>query len=155
MVGVAMTDLDLRPDQSYREAGRSVLAMRTRELFVRADNVLDTEDPERVHKMRVATRRLRAALEVFGACFPAKRTRTALSEVKALAGALGERRDCDVLIELLDSLRANAAGAERTAIDQLIGELRDEQIAANKRLAKALGRARQAGLERRLRRLSK
>jgi CHAD domain-containing protein len=99
--------------------------------------VLDTADPERVHKMRVATRRLRAALEVFGAGLPRKRTRAALADVKMLAAALGERRDCDVLIELLGSLRRETQG-ERAAIDQLLGELRDEQLEANKRLAKAL-----------------
>ena len=32
--------------------------------------VLDVGDIERVHDMRVATRRLRAALEIFGPCFP-------------------------------------------------------------------------------------
>ena len=32
--------------------------------------VLDVSDIERVHDMRVATRRLRAALEVFRPCFP-------------------------------------------------------------------------------------
>ena len=35
-----------------------------------ADGVLDTEDIERVHDMRVASRRLRAVLEIFAACFP-------------------------------------------------------------------------------------
>jgi CHAD domain-containing protein len=155
MGGVAMADIDLRADQSYRAAGRAVLAVRTRELFARADNVLDMEDPERVHRMRVATRRLRAALEVFRPCFPRKRASAVLSEVKALAGALGERRDCDVLIELLDSLRADAGRSERKAIDVLIAELRDEQIAANTRLAEALGRVAQVGLERELLRLTR
>ncbi len=150
-----MADIDLRADQSYRAAGRAVLAVRTRELFARADNVLDMEDPERVHRMRVATRRLRAALEVFRPCFPRKRASAVLSEVKALAGALGERRDCDVLIELLDSLRADAGRSERKAIDVLIAELRDEQIAANTRLAEALGRVAQVGLERELLRLTR
>ena len=38
-----------------------------------ADGVLDTSDIERVHDMRVATRRLRAVLEVYAPCFPRKR----------------------------------------------------------------------------------
>ena len=58
--------------------------------------VLDLGDIEGVHAMRVASRRLRAALEVFGPCLPRKRGARALADVKALAGALGERRDRDV-----------------------------------------------------------
>ena len=53
--------------------------------------------------MRVATRRLRAALEVFEPCFPAGQFADALAEVKAIADALGERRDRDV-----DDRRARA-----------------------------------------------
>ena len=49
--------------------------------------------------MRVATRRLRAAIEVFWPCFPPKQGKRILAEVKALADALGERRDRDVAID--------------------------------------------------------
>jgi CHAD domain-containing protein len=71
-----------------------------------------------------------------------------------LAAALGERRDCDVLIELLGSLRPETRRAERAAIDQLVGELQDEQLAANRHLAQALAQLEQHGLERRLRKLA-
>ena len=63
--------------------------MRAAEVFEHSDDVLDMAEIERVHDMRVATRRLRAALEVFEPCFPAKRHRKALKRVKALADALG------------------------------------------------------------------
>jgi CHAD domain-containing protein len=145
-----MADVELRADQSYREAGQTVVAARAREMFSRAEGVLDTDDPERVHKMRVATRRLRAALEVFGAAFPRKPAGAALADVKALA----ECRDCDVLIELLDSLRRDARRAELAAIDQVVSDLRDEQTEANKHLAKALARVEEVGLKRRLRKLA-
>jgi CHAD domain-containing protein len=149
-----MADIELRADQSYREAGRAVVGARAREMFARTAGVLDTDDPERVHKMRVATRRLRAALEVFGAGLPRKHARTALADVKTLAAALGERRDCDVLIELLGSLRRETRRAERAAIDRLVGELHDQQLEANKHLAKALAHAEEVGLERRLQKLA-
>ena len=53
--------------------------------------------------MRVATRRLRAALEVFGPASRPSRLKQVLAEVKALADALGERRDRDVAIAALGS----------------------------------------------------
>ena len=51
---------------------RATVAVRAQELFEHADGVLDTADIERVHDMRVATRRLRAVLEIFAPCFPRK-----------------------------------------------------------------------------------
>jgi CHAD domain-containing protein len=150
-----MSELELSADQSYAEAGRQVVAARSRDLFSHIDGVLDTDHPERVHKMRVATRRLRAGIEVFGASFPRKRTRSALAEIKALAGELGERRDCDVQIELLGKLRRDAGRAERGAIDDLLEELQRERRVANRGLAKALAHADDAKLAKQLRRLSR
>ncbi|HEX2702486.1 MAG TPA: CHAD domain-containing protein [Solirubrobacteraceae bacterium] len=150
-----MTEIELRADQSYRAAGQAVVAARAREMFARAEGVLDTDDPGRVHKMRVATRRLRAALEVFGAGLARKRTSAALADVKKLASVLGERRDCDVQIDLLNSLRRDARSrAERAAIDQVVNDLRGDQVQANKRLRKALAHVEDADLERRLRRIA-
>ena len=61
---------DLSPEDSYGEAAARVILVRAAELTEQARGVLDTGDIERVHDMRVATRRLRAALEVFEPCFP-------------------------------------------------------------------------------------
>src|SRR5258707_9429888 len=82
----------LGPDMPMREAAALIVQMRTDEVFAFAQGVLDTGDIERVHDMRVATRRLRAALEIFEPCFPPKAYGQALGEVKRLADALGERR---------------------------------------------------------------
>ena len=62
----------LGPDTRFGDAAAAAVEVRAREVFEHADGVLDTGDIERVHDMRVATRRLRAALEVFAACFPKK-----------------------------------------------------------------------------------
>ena len=82
----------LKADDSYGEAAAKVISVRAAELTSRA-RCLDIGDIERVHDMRVATRRLRAALEVFEPCFPGKSHGQALREVKRLADGLGERRD--------------------------------------------------------------
>ncbi|HUB75900.1 MAG TPA: CHAD domain-containing protein [Solirubrobacteraceae bacterium] len=150
-----MSRLELSPEQLYGDAGRMVVAARSRELFAHAGAVLDLDQPERVHKMRVATRRLRAGLEVFAQALDRRRVRGALSEVKALAAALGERRDCDVQLELLASLRRDAGRGERLAIDALREQFRDEQRQANARLAAALAHVQQAKLEKQLGRLAR
>ena len=63
---------DLTSDVPYAEAAAKIVTVRGEELAEHAQGVLDTGDIERVHDMRVATRRLRAALEIFEPCFPAK-----------------------------------------------------------------------------------
>src|SRR2546423_14628883 len=83
---------------SFAEAAALAVETRTEELFSFSEGVLDTSDIERVHDMRVASRRLRAALEIFAPCFPKREHRLVLKDVKDLADALGERRDRDVHI---------------------------------------------------------
>src|SRR6185312_12578779 len=104
---------DLTAESSYAEAAAKVVSVRARELTEHARGVLDTGDIERVHDMRVATRRLRAALEIFEACFPAEPFGDALREVKRLADALGERRDRDVAIAALHAFGDQVSGPDR------------------------------------------
>jgi CHAD domain-containing protein len=132
-----------------------VVAVRSAEVFEHAAGVLDLEDIERLHDMRVATRRLRAALEVFAPCFPAKRHRKALKRVKALADALGERRDRDVAIEFLAGFADEAPAEDRAAVAALIERLRGEQLRANEGLVPYVEPKRLRKLRRRLDQLAK
>ena len=129
--------------------------MRAAEVFEHSDDVLDMAEIERVHDMRVATRRLRAALEVFEPCFPAKRHRKALKRVKALADALGERRDRDVSIAFLEGFADEAPVADREALAALVERLRIEQRQANEELAPCVAPERLKKLQRRLGKLVK
>jgi CHAD domain-containing protein len=135
--------------QPFAEAAARVVAIRSQEVIEHSRGVLDLADVERVHDMRVATRRLRAALEVFEPCFRAKRCRKAMKRVKAMADALGERRDRDVAIDFLEGFAAVAPEGDREAPAALIEDLRAEQAQANRALAeqvaeKRLGKLRRA-----------
>lgn len=151
MAGARKVELDC--EGSFAQAARRVVEVRSREVFVHRKGVLDTDDVERVHDMRVATRRLRAALEVFAPAFPRKRHRKVLKKVEALADALGERRDADVEIELLEGFLDEVAGEDRAALDDLIGQTRGRQREANERLRPRVARKRLKKLRRRLRKL--
>jgi CHAD domain-containing protein len=137
-------------DDAYAAVAARVVAIRASELAAASVGVLDTEDIERVHDMRVATRRLRAALEVFEPCFPRKRFRETLREVKALADALGERRDRDVTIAALDRFSAEVGRADVRGVQSLVTQMRDEQAEANLALAGYVSEERLAGLAERL-----
>ena len=140
----------LGEDDPYALAAAKVVAVRARELADLSANVLDTEDIERVHDMRVASRRLRAALEVFAPCFPAKSLKPTLKQVKALADALGERRDRDVTIAALSGFSESIGRSDRPGVQNLIERIRDEQARANEALAPFVTEGRVAELTRRL-----
>lgn len=142
-------------EESFSASAERVVAVRAAEVFAHSEGVLDLGEIEHVHDMRVATRRLRAALEVFEPCFPAKGHREALKRVKALADALGERRDRDVAIEFLSGFVGEAPHADRVAVEALIDRLREEQRQANGELAPYVTAKRLKKLRRRLRKLAK
>lgn len=140
----------LRTDTAYGEVAARVLEVRCEELIDHARDVLDTDDIERVHDMRVATRRLRAAIEVFRPCFPRDEGKRVLKEVKALADALGERRDRDVAIAGLDGFAAAMPAPDRPGIGSLVDRFREEQERANAELGPFVAPARLDELRERL-----
>jgi CHAD domain-containing protein len=108
--------------------------VRAQDLPVRLDA------PDAVHKMRVATRRLRSALSTFAPLFDLDVVRPLRGELKWLAGELGAARDAEVMRERVRtavdaetagtaaSAGADAAQAEldtayRTAHDRVLAEL--------------------------------
>ncbi|MFI5028101.1 MAG: CHAD domain-containing protein [Solirubrobacterales bacterium] len=131
-------------------AAAVVVEARSEEVFAHSGGVLDLDQLEPLHDMRVATRRLRAAMEVFRSCFPRKPYRRAMKPLKALADALGERRDRDVAIDFLRGFLAEAPAGDRGRLEILIARLRDEQRRANDELAPLLEEERLDELRRRL-----
>ena len=143
-------EIDVDPQEPYAAAGARVVRVRARELFAHADGVLDTEDVERVHAMRVATRRLRAVLEIFAPCFDRAAHKSVLRDVKRLADALGERRDPDVHLLALHALTAAVAESQRRGVAAFAAQVRERQAAGNVVLAAALREAQESGLAERL-----
>jgi len=133
-------------EESFALAAARAVEVRAAEVFEHSGGVLSLDDVEPVHDMRVATRRLRAALEMFRPCFPRKRYRAALKPLKALADALGERRDRDVSIEFLQGFLDDAPAADRGRLEILLARLRDEQRGANEDLAPFVSEQRLATL---------
>src|SRR2546429_5057272 len=134
--------LGLRYEDPFGSVAARVVSVRVDELLEHSEAVLDTSDIERLHDMRVASRRLRAAMEVFEPCFPRKRFRAALKEVKAIADALGERRDRDVSIVALEAFGGALTAPDRRGVASMIDQLRAEQSLANERLAPFVNRRR-------------
>ena len=143
-------DVPLRPDMTFAEAAALTVDVRAEEVWQHAENVLDVTDIERVHAMRVATRRLRAVLEIFAPAFPSRRHKAILKEVKALADALGERRDPDVQLAQLDEFAAAVKPADRPGVELFAERVRSEQGTANELLAAAIAELEETDLRGRL-----
>jgi CHAD domain-containing protein len=142
--------IQLSAGERYTEAAARTIATRAQELIEHSAGVLDIADIERLHDMRVASRRLRAALEVFEPCFAGKEYRRALRDVKSLADALGERRDRDVTIMAVRAFGGEMPSADQPGINALVDRLRTEQEVANRELEPLVAGDALADLNRRL-----
>ena len=91
---------------SLAEAGRKVLRFHFARMLEREAGTRQGDDLEELHSMRVATRRMRAAWRVFGDGFRHGPSRRYVSELRAVATALGAVRDQDVLLEGLTTYMA-------------------------------------------------
>ena len=106
------------------EAGRKVLRFHLARMLDYEAGTRSGEDAEDLHKMRVATRRQRAAWRVFGDGFRDKRTQRYRRGLREIAGRLGAVRDLDVQLENADAYRANLAVAEQRALEPLLASWR-------------------------------
>ncbi len=89
-------------DDPLSEAGRKVLRMHLARMLAAEAGTRAGEDIEQLHKMRVATRRMRSMWRVFDGAYRPKVQQRYVRELQVVATTLGAVRDLDVLIEGLD-----------------------------------------------------
>jgi adenylate cyclase len=127
----------LRTDQAPLEAFR-VLAGACLAQFQMNALGAEADDAEYIHQMRVALRRLRSALRTFRPLLPDGFEAASVPPLRALARALGEARDWDVLAaEIVGPARsAFREDARLAALDAAVGRARHQaRIAAQRTLA--------------------
>ncbi len=107
------------------------------------------DDPEDVHQLRVATRRLRAFLRAAGVLVEKEWARSLREELGWLGGHLGPARDLDVMLDRLGSEVA-ALDDDGTPAAGLLASLEEERRAAYRDVAETLGGARYYALVERL-----
>jgi CHAD domain-containing protein len=123
--GLAGTGLAGSGVTGASSAGDVVLAyLRTQAARMKAfDPLVRRAEPDSVHQMRVASRRLRSTLRSFGAILRAQDTSHLQGELRWLGQVLGEARDGEVLAERFDR-----------HLQQIPGELVMGPVAARLRL---------------------
>ncbi len=130
---------EVQPGLSVPEAAGRVLAFYFDALRAHERDVLKTMDAEAVHDLRVATRRLRAALRLFRPDLPEKRYRRVRDGLRETAQALGAVRDLDVALARAREYRDSFPASERPDLRPLTGRWKRQQRRAVKRLHNRLG----------------
>ena len=92
---------------------------------------VNSDDPEYIHQMRVATRRLRAALRLFSPLLPPRLVEPLLPQLRELMSVLGRARDLDVLLaEIAEPVLQALPDEPRLAA--LVGIITDRRFDARK-----------------------
>ncbi|HOE66086.1 MAG TPA: CHAD domain-containing protein [Candidatus Hydrogenedentes bacterium] len=129
-------------------AKRCVLALEAASRLVRARAAMvhasieaaRAEDPDGIHDLRVASRRLRAALVAHRKVFMRGTRRPVTRRARAITKALGKPRELDVTIALLEK-RRRRDGSVRAALAVALRRLRAERKALSASVAEGASAA--------------
>jgi CHAD domain-containing protein len=95
-------------------------------------------NPEDLHRLRVALRRTRALLKAFKKDLPSAERRHFVLELKWLAASTGAARDLDVHLASLRDWSASQGAVTEAALAPVIAQLIDERAVAHQRVRKVL-----------------
>ena len=129
------TDVDA--DASIRAVALSVLRRHFAVMLAKEPGTRLADDIEELHDMRVATRRLRAALSLFEDVLPVTVTKLG-SELAWLGRTLGAVRDLDVQLVELDRLSTEVPKSDRAALAALRALLENQHAVARTEMLEAL-----------------
>ena len=108
-------------------------------LMKEEDLVREGADGEALHRMRVSSRRLRAALRVFQGIFPTDKALTWKKRIRKIGRALGEGRELDIQIQLFTMLKEKVNNpAQIGAIEDIMKFLRLRRKSAQERIVSVL-----------------
>lgn len=128
-----------KADESIRVYGAGVMLRQLQALKAEIDGVRQADDIESIHQMRVSSRRLRSALSIFDACFPATKKERWIKEIQGITRALGAARDLDVQIQLLETFDKSLADPiYRPGIRRLLLRLRQRRARRQEKVIEAL-----------------
>ena len=94
---------DIGPEATLGDVAYAVIRRQLRELYAHEPGTRLGENPEELHDLRVATRRLRAAMDLFSSALPS-RASAVREELRWIAGELGAVRDLDVQLDELTKM---------------------------------------------------
>lgn len=119
-----------QPDERFTYFAADAMLLRLRQLMKEREGIKLADDIEYIHRMRVASRRLRSALDHFEECFPKKQLKKWKAFIKKVTKTLGAARDLDVQIDFLESFEHAHEDDEKQmkkGVDRLLLRLRQQR----------------------------
>src|SRR5260221_9304696 len=89
---------DISADDPMSEAGRKIMAYYLSRLLHHERSVREGDHTEAIHDMRVASRRLRSALDIFGPYYKARAIKAIRKHLRRVGKTLGAVRDLEVVL---------------------------------------------------------
>ncbi len=123
---------------SLPEHLQAMLAVQYREILLHDPGTRLGTDPEELHQMRVATRRLRAFLRAARPFLELEWAETLRAELGWLGGILGRVRDLDVLLDRLHEDARTLDPADQRPLGRVYALLQQEREADRELLLEAL-----------------
>jgi CHAD domain-containing protein len=118
--------IGIEPDDTLATAGRKVWLYHFALMVSHEQGTLLGEDEEELHDMRVATRRMRSAYDIFGPAYDAKVIKRYLQGLRKVGKVLGTVRDMDVILENGMSYRKGLEETKYSGFETLLAEWRHQ-----------------------------
>ncbi len=128
----------ITPDDPMPEAGRKIFLTNLIEMLDHQEKLFDEESIHHIHQMRVATRRMRSAMRVFGGYYEKRYLKPILKGLRITAQGLGAARDLDVMLENMQSYQALLEGDIVEAFKPILADIEEERQEAAEELRKWL-----------------
>jgi CHAD domain-containing protein len=135
-----------QPDDKFLVFAHAVLAREAAKLAANKPQLEGSPTPEEIHQLRVAARRLRVALRLFGRMLPSKDAARFRADLKWFASSLGDARDLDVYTESFNAYVHAVPHGKRAGLSGYQLYLRRERAVARQLAAAAAASPRAAAL---------
>jgi CHAD domain-containing protein len=122
------------PSRRMRPNARRILATRIDEVYQYDGLVADPANITQLHDMRIAFKRLRYLLEIFGTAFSGDLD-PFLEQVKIMQDLLGDIHDCDVQIPMLEAHLSWLEGQEAVSVERMLSNARRGRQPADETIA--------------------
>ena len=120
------------PHKNMETCARLIIVGYFREMMSYKDGAIDGTNIEFVHDMRVASRRLRAAMDNFSDCFEREPFKQFYKQIRTITRTMGAVRDLDVLIAHFQLEWQISPKIEKRDIHGLIENLQQKRVEARK-----------------------
>ncbi|HXE95773.1 MAG TPA: CHAD domain-containing protein [Dongiaceae bacterium] len=119
-------------------AARGFLLDRSDDFFLQLTRAREAFDPEAIHDLRVASRRLREGIALFGHCFRKRQLAPLRKELKDLTTMLGSIRNTDEAILFFSNLPENRDSASAGAAMKIVATLQTKRGEEQRELKREL-----------------